>query len=95
MNEQPTGQPYDIPGGIECPRCKQKIQFAQGVTPGAGNQLRKGQILVCYQCALICMVGDSTLIPMSKGQVQSLPKMMQAQLLAVCRKVAEEATKRN
>lgn len=94
MNE-PKSTAYHVPKGIECPRCKQAMQFGQGVTPGATNEFKKGLIMVCAKCALISMVGDSKLIPMSKQQVMSLPKVMQFQLAAICQKLAEEATKLN
>ena len=87
-----TQEPYEVPNGIECPRCKHVIQFGQGVTPGAENHFRKGLIMVCANCALVSMVGDSKLIPMSKQQVLTLPKLMQAQLMAVCQKIAAEKT---
>lgn len=95
MSNQESQSAYDIPGGVECPRCKNVIQFGSGVTPGATNEFRKGLVLVCGHCALITMVGDSKLIPMSKKQVMAMPKMFQAQLAAVCMRIAKEATKAN
>lgn len=91
----PADKPYQVPKGVECPRCKQVMQFAQDVTPGASNHFHKGKIVVCSKCALATIVGDSKLIPLSLQQIKNLPPLLRNQLLAVCRKVAENVTRNN
>ena len=88
-------KPYAVPDGPSCPRCKEKITQAQDVTPGASNVFRKGKLIVCGNCALICMVGDSKLIPVSKRQVLSLPPRTQMMLLIACRKISESKAESN
>jgi hypothetical protein len=92
---QPAEKPFEVPKNVTCPRCKQVIEFGQTVSPEGENRFRKGMILVCGECSLICQVGDSALIPLNLQQVKSLPVNMQAQLLAVCRKVAERVASKN
>ena len=88
-------KPFTVPNNVACPRCKQKIEQGQSVTPDARNEFKKGLIMVCGSCSLICQVGDSTLIPLTLAQVKSLPRLLQAQLLVACRKVAEAIAERN
>lgn len=92
---EPTSKPYEVPKGVECPRCKQVIEFGQAVTPGAANVFRKGLIMVCSSCALVCIVGDSKLVPMAIAQIKALPQVQQRQLMAVCNRIAAEAVKKN
>jgi len=88
-----TDKPYHIQHGPSCPRCKQQITLAQDVTPDSSNVLRKGKIVVCGSCAMICRLGDSTLIPMTKKQVMALPKLTQQMLLATCLRIADSVAK--
>lgn len=92
---QPQEKPFEVPKNVACPRCKQVIEYGQTVTPGGRNEFKKGLILVCGSCSLICQVGDSTLIPLSLSQVKSLPKMLQAQLYVACQQVAKHAAEKN
>jgi hypothetical protein len=85
-------KPYAVPDGPACPRCGQKITTAQDVTPDSSNVFRKGKLLVCGSCALICRVGDSKLIPVSKKEVLSYPPRIQAMLLITCKRVAASIT---
>lgn len=95
MSDKVIDPPYAVPHGPSCPRCGQKIVAAQDVTPDSSNTFRKGKILICSNCVQICMVGDSKLLPMSRKQVLSLEPRIQLMLLAACRKLAAEVTKRN
>jgi hypothetical protein len=88
-------KPYEVPNGIECPRCKEKITEAQDVVGHEGAHFRKGKILVCATCTLICQVGDSKLIPLSMDQIKSLPKILQSQLLMVCKELAKRTAASN
>jgi ferredoxin len=81
-------KPYAVPHGPECPRCHQQIVEAQDVTPDASNVFKKGKLIVCGACALICRVGDSKLIPVSTKEVLSYPPRIQLMLLATCKRVA-------
>jgi hypothetical protein len=85
--------PYKVPGKPECPRCHQQILEAQDVTPGSSNVFRKGKLIVCGSCALICKVGDSKLLPVSKKEVLTYPPQIQLMLMACCRKIAEHIVK--
>jgi ferredoxin len=89
MSESTIEKPYAVPDGPECPRCKEKITQAQDVTPDASNVFKKGKLIVCGNCALICRVGDSTLIPVSKRQVLAMPPQTQMMLMVCCKKIAE------
>lgn len=86
---------YSVPKGVECPRCKQVIEMAQGVTPGAGRQFKKGMILVCGSCSLICKVGDSALIPMSILEIKQLAPETQRQLMVTVKTIAARAAQQN
>ena len=88
-------KPFEVPNGVNCPRCGQKIMEGQTVTPGGRNEFRKGLILVCSVCSVVCQVADSKLVPLTLDQIKSLPKMLQHQLYVACRKVAEASAEKN
>ena len=94
-NIPPQEKPFTVPDGLACPRCNQIIRNAQSVTPGGGNTFRKGLIIVCSQCAMITMVGDSKLLPMSKADIEKLPPKLQQNLLITCNMIAQQQTKNN
>lgn len=95
MSAATIEKPYAVPNGPSCPRCKQQIVQAQDVTPDSSQQFKKGKLIVCSGCALICRVGDSTLIPVSKQEVLSYPPRIQLMLAVTCKKIAEMATEKN
>lgn len=94
-NIPPQEKPFTVPDNLPCPRCGQVIKNAQSVTPGGANTFRKGLIIVCSQCAMITIVGDSKLLPMSKEDIQKLPPALQQNLLITCNTIAQQQTNNN
>ena len=95
MSATTIEKPYAVPGKPECPRCHEVIIEAQDVTPESSNVFRKGKLIVCANCALICKIGDSKLIPVSKKEVLTYPPRTQMMLLVTCKKIAESKASSN
>jgi hypothetical protein len=93
MSDTTIDAPYKVPGKPTCPRCHEVILEAQDVTPDSSNVFRKGKLIVCGSCALICKVGDSKLLPVSKKEVLTYPPHIQLMLMVTCRKIAEYIAK--
>jgi hypothetical protein len=95
MSKPTIEKPYPVEGKPECPRCHEVIVEAQDVSPGASQQFKKGKLLVCGHCALVCVIGDSKLLPVSKRQIKSLPKETQKMLWVTCNMVAARIAENN
>lgn len=83
-------QTYSAPKNLLCPRCKTVIETLADTTPDSSNAFRKGKIIVCGNCALINIVGDSSLIPMTMAQVKALPAPIQAMLWKTVKPIADK-----
>ena len=81
--------PYQLPKGVKCPRCDNKLNVAQDVSPDGSNTFHKGKLMICGMCAGIIRVGDSSLIPMTKAEVLKLPVKVQKALWYACNKIGE------
>jgi hypothetical protein len=93
MSNPTIDAPYKVPGKPTCPRCHEVILEAQDVTPDSSNVFLKGKLIVCGSCALICKVGDSKMIPVSKKEVMTYPPQIQFLLMVTCKKIAESIVK--
>jgi hypothetical protein len=88
MNEETIKQADDL----HCPKCEGEIAYVQDIQNP--QPITKGNIIVCGHCGIICKVGDSNLVQMTKEELDSLDKQSKAMLALAAGAVMTQIAKR-
>lgn len=70
---------YDVKD-FECLRCKITIPKCVTMANAKDGKFHKGMIVICSNCTLIMVLGDSQWRPMSEKEFKSLPPQTQVQI---------------
>lgn len=85
----PQITPYDIKKPLVCPNCKGDIDSAAGITPGHSQQVHKGNIICCANCAAPSIMGDSQLEALTEERFKLLDPRTQRALAIVVNKLKD------
>jgi len=75
------------PKGFACPHCKFDFEKRFGIV--GSNDLQKGQIWVCANCANVSVLGDVDLHPLTKEEFEAFPKPKQVALASTVTKIKQ------
>lgn len=82
------------PEGLKCPQCENDISYEVRMqNDGAG--LKKGDIMVCANCATILELGDSQFRIMSNAELKALDAMSQKRIAVLVTGVLAQLAKKN
>ncbi len=73
VNKNPTMKPNDglkEVSDMKCPQCESTIELLKDLQNH--HTTRRGDIVICWNCAAIARVGDSSLVPFNKSDFAKL-----------------------
>ncbi len=92
MSEKPKFRA--APEGLKCPQCENDISYEVRMqNEGAG--LKKGDIMVCGNCAGILELGDSQFRVMSNDDLKALDVLSQKRIAVLVTGVLGHLAKKN